>query len=278
MTSHEIAQILKHRRVRVLLAEPTVHFALLAVLLFLVSGIRDQGREVVEVNRREIEWRILAAASTAEDSLTELEEAEVARAYIDDLILAEEAKRLGLDDDERITTILSQKLRHVWSGEIVPPTPTELEAYYAKSGWRYSQPASVTVDRVLLTDDRSNLHPALWAHELGSEDRMVSEGVEHTVLRRVSSDDLSWALGEEITAKIFSAEDGEWVGPIATIRGAYWFRVTGRFEPVVPPLDSVLETVRMDWIGERESSLMEERLAELRKRYAVELVDEGSEP
>lgn len=275
MTSHEIAQTRKHSRLRGLLAEPTIHFAALAALLFLVSAMRNEGQELVEVNRREIEWRILEAASTAEAPMTELEEAEVARAYIDELMLAEEAKRLGLDDDERITTILSQKLRHVWSGDVVPPTGAELQAYYAKSGWRYSQPASVTIDRVTITDGQPDVSPAAWSPQLGRGGLVESDAVEHTVLSRVNFEDLSWAFGEEIATKIFSAGPGEWIGSFPTIRGAYWFRVQDRFEPTIPPLDSILGVVRMDWIGEREDSLLEERVAEIRQRYRVKLVDEG---
>jgi hypothetical protein len=45
-----------------------------------------------------------------------------------------------------------------------------------------------------------------------------------------------------------------------------------------PPLDSVRERVRFDWMAQKEESLLEQRVLELRRRYSVRFSGGGSKP
>ena len=176
------------------LREPVVHFTLIAAIFFLVTEfVSSGGREVIEIDRQEVAWRIQQIEG--DTPLSEEERRLAERSYIDEQILAREARILGFDDDQRIRSILSQKMLHILSGGVIQPT---------------------------------------------------------------------------------EAEPGVWVGPQQTTLGEHWFRVTDRFDEVIPPaFDAILGQVRFDWIGEKEEALLQERIAELRELYSVKFIGEG---
>ena len=265
---------------RRVLREPTFHFTLLAALLFLVTAVvKSQRREVIEIDRRDVERRILRIESGQGASLSAEERELAERGYIDEQILAREARIRGVDDDETIRSILHQKMLHILSGAVIQPTETELEAYYEDNRQRYAPPAVVTADEVVVVESGSGTLPAELEAGLDPEDAAINGRLEHTVLKRVTMDELSWAFGAETAVMVFTADLGEWIGPHRTARGEHWFRVNDRFLSAEPAsLDSIRGRVRYDWIGDREAALLEERVAELREQYSVKFVEERSSP
>ena len=257
------------------LREPVVHFTFIAVIFFLVTEfVSSAGREVIEIDRQEIAWRIQQIERDTPLSEEERRLAELT--YIDEQILAREARILGFDDDQRIRSILSQKMLHILSGGVIQPTEAELRAYYKENQLRYVRAPSVTVDEVVVMAGGSGTLPP----ELGTGvdiDRFAkNERLRHAVLREVTTDDLSLVFGPETAAKVFEAELGVWVGPQQTALGEHWFRVTDRLDEVIPPaFEAILGQVRFDWIGEKEEALLQERIAELRELYSVKFVGEG---
>ena len=103
------------------LREPVVHFTFIAVIFFLVTEfVSSAGREVIEIDRQEIAWRIQQIERDTPLSEEERRLAELT--YIDEQILAREARILGFDDDQRIRSILSQKMLHILRGGVIQPT------------------------------------------------------------------------------------------------------------------------------------------------------------
>jgi hypothetical protein len=257
------------------LREPVVHFTLIAVIFFLVTEfVSSGGREVIEIDRQEVAWRIQQIER--DTPLSEEERRLAERTYIDEQILAREARILGFDDDQRIRSILSQKMLHILSGGVIQPTEAELRAYYKENQLRYVRAPSVTVDEVVvMAGGLGTLPPELGAG-LDVERLAENERFRHAVLTEVTIDDLSLVFGPETAAKVFEAEPGVWVGAQQTALGEHWFRVTDRFDEVIPPaFDAILGQVRFDWIGEKEEALLQERIAELRELYSVKFVGEG---
>jgi hypothetical protein len=237
---------LVHRLVR----EPTLHFALLAAFLFLVgAGAKSWNRPVVEIDPRAVELRVHQLERGRGASLSEEERQRAEEAYIDEQILAREARARGLDDDENIRSILYQKMLHVLSGEVREPTEEEMRQYLDSHRARYALRPAVTV-----------------------EDGVGPEGRRRkTVLTRVTEGELAWSFGEETAAMIFRAEPGRWVGPHQSAEGEHWFRVIERFTGAgAPPLEAIRDQVRFDWMAQAEGALLAERVAELRKRYQVQ--------
>jgi hypothetical protein len=259
---------------RRLLGEPTVVFALLAAALFAAAAVvKSQRREIIDIDIRAVERRIREIERGRATSLSEEERRLAESAYIDEQVLARAARAGGFDDDDRIRSILYQKMLHILSGEAVQPTHEQLRAFYDANRQRYGRPPTVTVDEIEVAAGGET--PPAELKERAREARPGGEG--RRVLTRVSEDELSWTYGAATAARMFGAEVGKWIGPYASGGSTHWFRVTGRFEPTpAPPFESVLGQVRFDWVAEKEKALLDQRVAELRSRYLPRFIGERS--
>jgi peptidyl-prolyl cis-trans isomerase C len=254
--------------VRRALREPTLHFALLAALLFLVAEVaKSLNRPVVEIDPRSVELRIRQLERGRGTPLNETERRKAEEAYIDEQVLAREARVHRLDDDEKIRSILYQKMLHVLSGAVPQPTDAELEAYFEDNRARYAGRPAVTVEDVVVGD---RLKPTEIDAGFDPDSIEPVGRARRGVLTRVTESELAWSFGEATAAMVFGAETGKWVGPHQSVEGEHWFRVIDRIEGTdAPALDIVREQVRFDWMAQKEDSLLEQRVAELRERYSV---------
>jgi hypothetical protein len=252
--------------------EPVLHFTLIALGFFLVGELASSsGQEVIEIDRQEVEWRIQQIER--DTPLSEEERKLAERTYVDEQILAREARVRGFDDDERIRSILSQKMLHILSGGVIQPTEAELRAYYEENQVRYVRAPSVSMDEVVVTSGGSGTLPPEIGAELDVQRLSRNERLRHAVLTEVTIGDLSLVFGSEMAAKVFEAELGVWIGPHRTALGEHWFRISDHFDEMTPPaFDAILGQVRFDWVSEKEDVLLQERIGELRELYSVKFV------
>ena len=137
-----------------LINEPTVHFFVIAVVVFIVYAISNlSGDDVIELDQREIDARILMQEMVSGQPLTSEQQEFITASYVEEQILVKEAVELGLDNDARIHDMLAQKMRHVLSGDIIQPTLAELESFYSSNSELYRAPATVSVDELILDTD-----------------------------------------------------------------------------------------------------------------------------
>jgi hypothetical protein len=197
-------------------------------------------------------------------------------AFIEQQVLVREAQALGLDDDSQVHDILAQRMLHVLSADVIQPTDVELEAYFEANRGRYTPPPAVTVDELVVgTEDplpaalRDQLRDGVAPGELVSGLPTRSD-----VLTEVTLDDLTRIFGEDMARRVMASQEGDWVGPHHTVRGQHWLRVTERTGSAPPTLDAVREQVRLDWVSEQEQARLEQRVNELRSRYAIEMIGE----
>ncbi len=260
--------------------DPTSHFVLLAAVLFLVSAVIDAVRgPVLVINRADLEWRILEAELASGSPLTAEDRRRIEEQLVEERVLIEEARRLGLDDDERINDILVQKMLHVLSGDVIQPTDDEIRAYYAEQSARYAAPTSVFVDEVTILEPGSATEEVPARLRKGVDlDDLRREGMRLNIrsMRGLTIVDLDQLFGSETAELVFASDSGTWLGPFDTPRGDNWLRVSQRSEASVVPLDQVHDAVRLDWIAEREEARLAQRVRELRARYSVEMVGEPS--
>jgi hypothetical protein len=263
--------------IRRALREPTVHFALLAILLFAVAAVvKSVNRPIVEIDRRFVELRVRQLERGLGTSLTDDERRNAEAAYVDERILAAEARARGLDDDERIRAILHQKMLHVLAGDVPQPTDRELQAYFQQHRDRYAGRPAVTVEEVVAPE---RTRPAARRTALEHGASAPQAVLRKTVLSKVTEGELAWSFGEETAARVAGASPGIWVGPHASIDGEHWFRVLERHESTAAPaLDAIRDQVRYDWMAEAEVALLQDRVDGLRRRYAVRFGSNGVAP
>lgn len=234
------------------LREPTVHFALAAALLFGVTTVANSVRRpVVEIDSRFVELRVRQLERVKGQPLSEAERQQAEAAYVDEQVLAVEARARGLADDERIRAILHQKMLHILAGDVPQPTDSELRAYFDHNRARYARRPAVTVEDVAAN--------------------------RKTVLTKVTEGELAWSVGDETAARVMEAAIGTWVGPHASADGDHWFRVVARAEAAeAPALETIRDQVRYDWMADAEDATLQQRVAAIRQRYDVRVGATGT--
>jgi hypothetical protein len=261
--------------VRRALREPTVHFAILAVLLFAAGAVaKSLQRPVVDIDPRFVELRVRQLERAKGAALDPAERQQAEAAYVEEQILAAEARARGLDDDERIRALLHQKMLHVLAGDVPPPTDAELTAYFEQHRDRYARRPTVTVEDVVVAEPpRAMLRPA----RLDDGPIEPPPGARRSVLTRVTEGELAWAFGDETAARVMGAAVGSWTGPHASATGEHWFRVIERsIGTDAPSLDAIRDQVRYDWMAQAEDVLLQQRVAAIRGRYAVRVGANGA--
>ncbi|MEX2130957.1 MAG: peptidyl-prolyl cis-trans isomerase [Pseudohongiellaceae bacterium] len=260
-------------------AEPTVHFLLLAGLLF--AGFRITNPELqpeLQIDWQEIEARILISELNAGQPLDPQQRQAIEDAVIDDYVLVYESYALGLENDPRINDILAQKMRHVLSGNVIQPSAEELQHFYQRNLALYQIPDRITVEELVFANRDAlpdelvrQLQSGLPAAELDTP-LLFTLGT----LPRVAKQDLASIFSVEYAESVFGAAVDLWTGPFVSNRGQHWLRVTERFAATQLALDEIIDQVRLDWITDIEEQRLAEAIAELRQQYRITITNRPS--
>ena len=258
--------------------EPTMHFFMIAVVVFIVYAISNIGsKDIVEIDQREIDARILMQEMASGQPLTPERQEFIASSYVEEQILVKEAIELGLNNDARIHDMLAQKMKHVLSGEIIQPTPSELESFYNDNKEYYRVLSSVSVDELVLhsRDEIPDEAQALLNEGATSEEILRVSSGTNAPLPNVNHLDLSNIFAPEFADAVFQSQSGEWIGPFSSNRGQHFLKVTERTQERIPPLNEILDRVRLDWIAQEEEIRLQQEVNKLWDRY--EIVVNGNE-
>ena len=264
---------------RGVLREPTTHFVLLALALFLAADVIGSRNDVIDVDPAEIERRIEQIERERGGSLTPEQRAQVEEDFIDELVLAREARQLVLKDDPRIHDLLVQTMLLFLRSDVVqPPTESELDAYYEANRARYTPAVALTVDEFLLEPSglESRELPAFLRADVEPNQIASDALIRHRQLARLGPADLTRLFDAATAQAVLDAELTEWVGPYRSDRGDHWLRIRekqGGGE--VLALDSVRNAVRQDWITEQEQTRFQGLVAELLEKYTIRFTDAG---
>lgn len=256
--------------------EPTVHFLLLAGLLFAVYRLlAPTGEPELIIDWQEVEARILISELNLGRSLDTAERAQIEAAVIDDYVLVREAYAMGLENDPRINEMLVQKVRHVLSGEEVQPTDAELAQYHAANRDRYRIPPRLTVEELVFVsreplpeDLLQQLRDGASVESLQSRALMTQ-----STLPRVTHQDLASIFSREFADTVFAATGAGWIGPFLSNRGQHFLRIEETFAATELVLQDILDQVRIDWLAEMEEQRLAEAVAQLRQQYQIQIIN-----
>lgn len=257
---------------RRLAQEPTLHFFLIAGLLFAMYEYNQSGSgKVLEIEQGEIDARIFLQEMTSGQPLTDEQREFITASYIEEQILVREALAMNLDDDARIHDILAQKMRHVLSGDIIQPADSELQEYYSANTDRYESLATVSTDELVFDLNVSLPASVTTLLQQGAEPERILAIVPGNVspLPNVNHIDLSNIFAPEFADRVFNASLGEWVGPFPSNRGQHWLRVHEQSPARTPALEEVADRVRLDWISEMEDSRLQQEIDKLWDQYTI---------
>ena len=260
-----------------LVQEPTVHFFLMAIVIFVIYAISQTNREnLLEVDQREIDARVFIQEMTAGQPLNDEQRQFIASNYVEEQILVREAIALGLNNDARIHDMLAQKMRHVLSGDVIQPTADDLNNYYEENLERYRTLPLVSVNELVLnTQDELSAEVQAFLNS-GSDAEMILAATagNEAPLPNVNRIDLANIFSPEFSEQVFNAESESWVGPYTSNRGQHWLKITERSEANLPPLNEITDRVRLDWIAEEEEILLQQEVDKLWDQYTIIVANE----
>ena len=261
---------------RRILREPTSHFVLLAAVLFGANAALESWRgNVITIDRVQIEVRIAELEALRGAPLSPEERQLVEDAYIDEQVLVREALGMGLEADRRIDDILVQKMLHVLSGDVIQPSEDELRAFYDANQESYTPEPTLTIEEGVIAAGSTAAGALVEQLRAGASAQELADNtdVRASVLRQVTGGDLRRLFGPVTAELILSSNTEGWIGPHETVRGQHWFRIVERATPELPPLESVRERVRLDWVADQEAARLDQAVGGLRERYNI-VIDE----
>ncbi len=271
-------------RMRKLLSEPMLHFAVIGIALF--AGYRQlapnesSGRRVVVTDGvvRDLITQHVAARGREPSSI---EINQLIESWVHDEILYREGVALGLDrDDAVVKRRIRQKFEMIAEEDAATGTPAEADllAYLANHPARFTQPAILTFEQVFLGPPGASPDVVRIAAVTGESLRRGANPEsfgQPTLLARhmrdTPADLVARDFGDAFAKALEQAPVGEWSGPVESSFGTHYVRVAQRTPAAVPELSSVRDQVIREWENDRRQRARAEAYARMRAGYDISI-------
>lgn len=273
--------------------EPLAQFMAAAALLFalhsLLNGVPARGpTDVVVVSEGRIRqlsegFRLLSQRPPTAEEIEMLVED-----FVAEEIAYREALALGLDaDDTVVRRRMRQKLDFLMEDmeALAEPADADLAAFIEANRAMFILPERRAITQVLASADQRGGDAArtaqAWLQRLragGDPEGFGDVSMLPAVTPLTTQSGLSTQFGRTFADTVFSAEAGEWLGPVASPFGAHLVRIDAIEAERLPALDEVRARARTDWIEARRRELRRTRETSLRERYRVEVQWPGDRP
>jgi parvulin-like peptidyl-prolyl cis-trans isomerase-like protein len=278
-----------------LLKEPLLHFLLVGAALFGAYTWLNRTVEKpsvgktpqIQVSAGDVQWLVENWTTQWQRPPTQQELRGLVVDYLNEQLLAREARALGLEEnDVIIRRRLAQKLTFLIDDTLrrADPSDDELQQFYETNAQRFRSGARISFVHIyfspqLRADARLDATAVLKlleessrsATELGDRLLLESEFRDETE-RSISS-----AFGPGFARAVFALKSNAWSGPIESGYGLHLVRVLALQEARLPSLSEVRARVLEDWKREQEQIAKERYLAQLRRKYDV-VVDDDVKP
>jgi len=260
-----------------------LHFLLIGAALFLYfqwsgagSGI---GKPRIVVTSAQIEHLAAAYAKAWQRPPSGDELQRLIDDWVREEIAVREATAAGLDRDD---SIIRRRLRQRF--EVIAeehdardaPTDADLTAYLAQHAERFTPPAIVSFDQIVLDGAGTEVDGDRVA---AFTKTALQRGVDPAKLGRASMlpsrvesmrlDLVIRQFGAGFAGQLAALHSNEWTGPLRSPFGAHLVRVTSYAPGALPPLDAVRVAVAREWENERRVAALTETYRNARERYEV---------
>jgi hypothetical protein len=279
------------------LKEPLLHFLLAGAALFGAYAWMNRAAEnpnankaqQIQISAGDVQWLAENWTTQWRRPPTPEELRGLITDYVNERLLAREARALGLEDDDVIVRRrLAQKLTFLIEDTVrrSEPSETELQQFYESYAQRFRSDARISFRHIYFSPQR---RPNARLDATDTLRLLLAEGVPQptgelgdrllieTEFRDESEQSISSTFGPEFARAIFSLEPGAWSGPIDSGYGPHLVRVSTRDDARLRPFSEVRERVVQEWRREQEAAAKERYLAELRKKYGL-VVDDAIKP
>jgi len=272
---------------RHLLKEPLLAFFLIGgglFVLFQQVATEPAGDQVIEVDQGRIDaltqhfekiWHRPPSAKETDGLI---------RAYVQDEIWYREARKLGLDKDDRV---IKRRLRQKMSiisenvANVEEPDDDKLQSYLDVHKARYQLPAHYTFRQIYIdihhrgVADAKKLAGELL-HQLQHDQAIDFQQLGDPIMlahqfSQVSSQEVQRTFGKSFAMALDALPTGQWLGPVKSGYGLHLVKVDVRKPGAVPSLDRVRKQVKRDYMSETQRQANAELYESMRKQYTVRI-------
>ena len=269
--------------------EPLFQFLVAGAVLFagyayLHPGSMSQpGSQAVRIGQGEIRWLEETFASQQGRAPTKQELSGLVETLVEEELLAREARAMGLDQgDTVVRRRLAQKLTFMMedTAHIAEPTEADLRRYYELNVDRFRSAPLVSFVQVFFNPGRGpqveiDARAALTRISAAGDDAAI-QGMGDSLLledtyRDLDQQALSNLFGADFATAVFALTPGSWSGPIKSGYGLHLVKVTTLKPGKSRSFGEVRDKVADAWRSEQERSYKASYLADLRRKYGVEI-------
>lgn len=269
------------------LREPLLHFLLIGGGLFLAYTMLDSpqgrfsadGKPQIRVTDGDIRWLSETWSRQWQREPSPEEMRGLISDYVREQILAEEARSLGLDENDTvIRRRLAQKVEFLVrdTAALAEPTEDELRAYHARHADRYDREARLTFRQIYFNPDRradasGDARGALEAirRSPAVETSLGDTSLLGTEFLEVEEHAIRSMFGEAFASKLADAPIEEWTGPIESAYGFHLVLLSKRKPGGKTPFEEVLERVKNEWVAEQQRLAHEAYFHSLLQKYEI---------
>jgi PPIC-type PPIASE domain len=276
------------RRVQTWLTDPLLHFVIAGGVLFLAyawlnpSPLVDKAAAELRVGSGEVKWLTETWTRQWHREPTQAELRDLVRNLVNEELLAREAKRLGLDENDTIVRRrLAQKLEFLLqdTARLEEPTDHDLRRFYEARTDLFQGAVRLTFTQIYFSpqrrkdaaaDARAMLarvasSPTAGSDELGDR-LLVDRGMQDTDERSVAA-----AFGPAFARTVSALPPGAWHGPIESGYGWHLVRLDRVEHAGRRPFEEVRVALVERWREQRQRERHERYLESLLTRYALVL-------
>jgi hypothetical protein len=276
-----------------LLKEPLLHFLVAGAALFGAYAWMNRtaddpagNAQQIHVGAGDVQWLAENWTTQWRRAPTHEELRGLIADYLNEQLLAREARALGLEDNDVIVRRrLAQKLTFLIDDTLrrAEPAENELQQFYEAHARQFRSDARISFSHIYFSPHRRDAHSDAMAAlrlllEVGASpstaelgDRLLIE----TEFNDETEQAISGAFGPDFARAVFSLETGAWSRPIQSGYGLHLVRVSRLQEARLLPLSEVRARVAEEWRREQEKSAKDRYLAELRSKYRI-VADEAA--
>lgn len=256
---------------RTLLRKPLVLFMVIGGAIFLAW-------QLTRGNEFRVEYSRATQASLAEEFAlvtgrppSAADRAKLERDFVADQLLFREAVARGMHlTDKQTKRRLIDKLRLLVVGPSAEPTEEVLIDHYSSNLALYRSEPQHSVEQVFFATPPAGPASVLATLRSGATIRGDDYWMGHRFPDHGESM-LRGIFGQPAVERIRTMPVGEWNGPFVTPRGTHFLRRTASSPPGLMPYAQVRDQVRRDYLSVRDDRAIDERVAELREKYDVQV-------
>jgi hypothetical protein len=263
--------------------EPLLHFLVVGALLFGAYAWLDRGGDdrlrIVRITTVEVRWLEETWARQWQRPPSEQELRDLVSAYLNEELLAREAREIGLDENDIIVRRrLAQKMEFLVkdTARLAEPGEDALRQFYDARRARYQTPARISFTQLYFKTEVA-ARRALEELETRSSTNLGDPSLLERDQALVDEQTVASVFGPALAGKLFALAPGPWHGPLASSYGFHLVQVNELQAGQVRPFDQVRARVLDEWHREQQAKASEQFFDRLLKKYHV-IVEDGLEP